>query len=236
MGLFDKLFNKSPKEIYSHADYNIIFENKLVEDIQIEQIDIGLLNVPTGQIVVCDPLAYPDWPPLTKTVPPGKYPIKIYVAKTEESGDRYAIVKLEFSPKKADKWVLAVKDNEDTSILEGNGDFFGFPVDAGLGGFFDLRAGNEYNALLDKHYEEHPDGNIYLDLFETEFKKNAHDQNDPMDIGGWINFTLPNSNLNITMFHSGYGDGLYPAYWGMTKDNEIVSLVIDFHVLLLPEE
>jgi hypothetical protein len=38
------------------------------------------------------------------------------------------------------------------------------------------------------------------------------------------------------MFQSGYGDGIYPAYWGMTNDNEIVSLVIDFFVLLLPED
>lgn len=38
------------------------------------------------------------------------------------------------------------------------------------------------------------------------------------------------------MFQSGYGDGVYPAYWGMTKNNEIISLVIDFHVLLLPDE
>jgi hypothetical protein len=235
MGIFDKLFKKKAEEIYSHADYNIIFENKIVEEIEVEQKNIGLLNIPTGQIVVCDPLVVPDALPLIKTVPIGKYPVKIYVAKTKESGDRYAIAKLEISTKKADKWVLALREGEDISTLDGNGDFFGFAVDAGLGGFFDVKAGIEYNFFIDKFIEENPNGNIYDDFFAAEFKKNARDQNDPTDYGDWVNFTLPKSDLNITMFQSGYGDGIYPAYWGMTKDNEIVSLVIDFHVLLLPD-
>jgi len=235
MDIFKRSFRKKTNEIYSHADYNILFDNKLIEDIEIEQKNIGLLNVPTGQIVVCDPLVFPNTPPLLNTVTPGKYPVIIYIAKTKESGDRYAIAKLEFSKKNADKWVLALREGEDISTLEGNGDFFGFAVDAGLGGFFDLKAGLEYLTFINKFVEEHPNGNIYDDFFAFEFKKSAKDKNDPSDYGNWVNFTLPNSDLNITMFQSGYGDGVYPAYWGMTKDDEIVSLVIDFNVLLTPE-
>jgi len=235
MELLDKLFKKNPAEIYSHADYNVIFENKFVEDTEVQLLDIGLLNVPTGQLVVCDPLVLPDAMPLSKTVKPGKYPVKIYIAKTKDSGDRYAVAKLEFHSTKADKWVLALRDGEDISTLEGNGDFFGFPVDAGLGGFFDYQAGIEYNHFIEKFYNENPNGNTYDDFFAAEFKKNALDPTNPHDYGDWINYTLPNSDLNITMFQSGYGDGIYPCYWGMTNNNEIVSLVIDFHVLLLPD-
>lgn len=228
--------NQNVKEILSPADYNEIFNNEIVEGVPVELLEIGELNVPTGQIVVCDPLVVPDMLPLSKRVKPGKYPIKIYIAKLKESGDRYAIAKLEFSETKADKWVLALRNGESINELEGNGDFFGFPVDAGLGGFFDYSTGVQYNKFLEEFIGKHPDGNIYDDFFASEFKKNAREPSNPNDYGDWVNFTIPGSELNITMFQSGYGDGVYPAYWGMTNDNEIVSLVIDFFILLLPED
>ena len=224
------------QEVLSHADYNLIFENKEVDGIAIELLEIGDLVVTSGQIVVCDPLVSPDAPPLTKIVKPGKYPIKIYIAKFKDWGDRYAIAKLEFSTHKADKWVLALRNGEDVSELNKESDFFGFPVDAGLGGFFDYQTGIEYNKFLDDFSEKNPDGNIYDDFFAAKFNENAIKPDDPSDIDDWINYQLPNSELNISMFHSGFGDGVYPAYWGMTTENKIVSLVIDFHVLLLPDE
>jgi len=233
-GLFKKKTAKKT-EILSLADYNLIFDNNEIEETPIELLEIGELNVPSGQIVVCDPLVNSQTEPLTQTVKPGKYPIKIYVAKTKESGDRYAIAKLEFSTKKARKWVMALKDEDDINELTDEADYFGFPVDAGLGGFYDFQSGIEYQKFESEFYKANPDSNIYDDFFASEFKKNAKNQNDPADYGDWINFKLPNSELNITMFHSGYGDGSYPSYWGIDENGEIVSLVIDFLVLLVPE-
>ena len=218
------------REVLSQVNYNQVFENEIVDETPIKLLEIGNLKMPTGRIVVCDPLTTSNFTPLNKTVKPGIYPVKIYVAQTKKSGERYAIAKLEFSPKKAEKWVLALHDGEDTSELKNSDDYFGFPVDAGLGGFFDYKAGLEYGKFEDQFQKDHPGGNIYDDYLAAEFKKNAKD---PKDDGDWINLKIPNFDLNITMFHSGYGDGSYPAYWGMTKNNEIVSLVIDFLVLPL---
>jgi hypothetical protein len=218
------------REVLSSVNYNQVFENKIVDETPINLLEIGDLKVPTGKIVACDPLVTINFTPFNKAVKPGIYPVKIYVAQTKTSGDRYAIAKLEFSTKKADKWVLALHDGEDTSELKNPDDYFGFPVDAGLGGFFDYKAALEYAKFEDQFQKDHPGGNIYTDYLATEFKKNA---TDPKEDGDWINLKIPNSDLNITMFRSGYGDGSYPAYWGMTKNNEIVSLVIDFLVLPL---
>ncbi|GAA4310578.1 DUF4241 domain-containing protein [Mucilaginibacter gynuensis] len=218
------------REVLSSVNYNQVFENKTVDGTLIKLLEIGNLNVPTGKIVACDPLVTVNYTPFNKTVKPGIYPVKIYIAETKESGERYAIAKLEFSSKKADKWVLALQDGEDTAELKNPDDYFGFPVDAGLGGFFDYKAGLEYGKFTDQFQKEHPNGNIYEDYLASEFKKNAKKPNEE---GDWINLKIPNSDLNITMFHSGYGDGSYPAYWGMTKNNEIVSLIIDFFVLPL---
>jgi hypothetical protein len=32
------------------------------------------------------------------------------------------------------------------------------------------------------------------------------------------------------MFGSGFGDGSYPCYWGISEDENICSLVVDFLV------
>ncbi|MEL6559534.1 MAG: DUF4241 domain-containing protein [Bacteroidota bacterium] len=223
-------------EKLSHVDYNVIFESDSVENTPIELLNIGTLNVPSGQIVVCDPLAHPSTPPLERTVDPGIYPVKIYIAKTEEAGDRYAIAKLEFSKNKAVKWVMALQVGDDITELSNELEYFGFPVDAGLGGFFDYQSGKEYQKFESDFIKANPEGNIYDDFFAAEFKKNAKVQNDSNDVGDWINFRLPSSELNISMFHSGYGDGFYPSYWGIDQNGKVVSLVIDFLVLLVPEE
>ena len=223
-------------EILSHTDYNIFFESKLVDGVPVEVLDLGMLEVPTGELVACDPLAYPDIPPFEIKVSPGSYPVKIYVAKTPDSGDRYALAKLELNEGKAVKWVLALREGEDINELKEKGDFFGFPVEAGLGGFFDLKAGLLYGNFVNEFMQANPQGNIYDDFFAREFKKNAILQEDPNDIGDWINFEIPGTGLNLTMFHSGYGDGTYPCYWGIDEQGNPVSLVIDFFVLLLPEE
>ncbi len=226
---------KKKTEILSKVDYNIIFNNNAVEGIPVQLFEIGDLNVPTGKLVVCDPLAPYNIKPLSRSVSIGKYPIKIYIAKTKDSGDRYAVAKLEFSNKRAAKWVLATREGEDINNLKEN-EFFGFPVDAGVGGFMDYKSFLKYEDFADDFMKKTSTGNIYDDFFAKEFKKNAIDQNDPHDIGDWINFKLPKSDLNITMFHSGYGDGFYPAYWGIDKNEDVTSLVIDFFVLLSPED
>jgi hypothetical protein len=77
--------------------------------------------------------------------------------------------------------------------------------------------------------EENPQRDVYNDFIAPEFEKNAIDFNNPNDIGDRLNFYLPNRpELNVIMFHSGYGDGRYPCYWGIAEDESICSLVVDF--------
>ena len=226
-------YHSDTMEVLSFVNYNLILDSKTLNKVAIEEFPIGMLQVPSGNIVVCDPLVMPDTKPLLRRVKPGAYPVKLYIAKLKDAGDRYALAKLEFQHKRADKWVLATSEGDNVSELNGKDEYFGFPVDAGLGAFFDYESGKAYNSFSTQFDKEHVAGNIYDDLLANEFKKNANKQ-DPKDAGNWTNFKIPRSNLNIMMFQSGFGDGNYPAYWGMTNSNEVVSLVIDFQVLDLP--
>ncbi len=221
----------------SHADYNVIFRSTVVDEMPVERMRLTELYVPTGEIVATDPLVVPDLKPFTRRVPPGTDPVDLYIAQTPQSGPRIAIAVLTFCEGTAARFELALKEGETLNELEKPGDFFGFPVDAGLGAFYDQQTSILYRKFTDEFYAKSPDGNIYDDFFADKFKANALNPDDPNDVGNWLDFHLPDSPMhNIAMFSSGYGDGVYPAYWGIGADGKLVNLVIDFHVLLLPDE
>jgi hypothetical protein len=130
--------------IYSRIDYNQYFDNPIVGNTILEHIHLGNLYLPTGKIIACDPLVgLGDRKPFTKKVLPGCYHVVACIAKTEESGDRYALVKLEFSKSRAVKWEMALIEGQDAIKLEDDW-FFGFPVDVGLGCFSDLETQEWY--------------------------------------------------------------------------------------------
>ena len=233
MNIFRNIFGKTGKSIkLARCNYNEYFDKNEFTGTPLKFLSLGEVSLPTGQIIVCDPLAhFYNSLPLDRKVKPGKYPIIVCIAKTEDSGDRYAIVKLEFSKEKASEFHLATTEGQDVKELKHDDEFFGFPVDAGLGCFMDTETRKFYNEFDDNFMKQNPAGNLYDDLLADEFKKNA-DLNNPTDIGDWLNFSLPNKpELNIVMFHSGFGDGVYPSYWGLTTKGEICSLIVDFCVL-----
>ena len=236
MNLFNNLFggkNKNTAKVKNSViDYNQYFSNANFNNTPLVLLALGEVNITTGKIIACDPLVcLCDTLPFTKTVLPGKYPVTACIAKTEKSGDRYAAVKLAFTNENAIRWEMAVVAGQDIAELKEDDEYFGFPVDAGLGCFCDAEAQNLYNQFEENFMQKNPEGNIYDDFFAAEFKKNALNQNSHDDIGDWLNFYLPNKpGLNVIMFHSGYGDGMYPSYWGITTEEKICSLVIDFQV------
>ncbi len=235
MNIFSTIFGKKSEQKVrlSNHNYNDFFDKNEFNGTPLTYLSLGDVSIPTGQIIVCDPLVYfHDSLPLVRKVKPGKYPVTVCLAKTKNSGNRYAVVKLEFSKSIASKWELATVDGQDISDLKDEDDFFGFSVDAGLGSFMDLQTRHYFKEFDDSFMKQHPNGNIYTDLFAGEFKKNAIEPNNPLDAGDWINFYLPNKpELNVVMFHSGFGDGVYPSYWGIDNDGEICNLIVDFGVL-----
>ena len=220
------------KTVLSNRDYNEYFEKSNYKETELILLPLGKLAVPTGEIIACDPLAhFYHSTPFNKSIQPGQHPVIACIGRTEDLGYRYAVVKLEILKTKAVKWELAIVDGQDVNELNED-DFFGFPVDAGLGCFMDLKTKELFNIFNDDFFIKNPDENIYDDFFAAEFKKNAMDQNDPGDAGDWLNFYLPNQpDLNVIIFQSGYGDGVYPCYWGIDENGEICSLIADFNVL-----
>jgi hypothetical protein len=229
--MFRKLFGqKNDTKLLSELNYAELFIAGEIDGIETELLDIGKLSIPSGKIIAADPLVYlSDSIPFNRNIKPGEYDVIVSVARSAEMGERYAAVMTRFTDTDAVRWEMALTDRNNVSELKHEGDYFGFPVDAGLGCFCDVETQKLFNEFVDSFYAKSPEANIYDDFFASLFKKNAREQDNPEDIGDWLNFSIPGHPAhNIIMFHSGFGDGSYPCYWGIDAKGKINSLVADF--------
>jgi hypothetical protein len=213
-----------------HSKLDEYFTKDKIFGKNIHILNIGSVNFPTGNIIVVDPLMYleRDSKPFFTKVPIGVFPLTIAVVEVEQDHYRYAAVKVDFNGNKVDYFVEALRGNENFEDFK-EGDFFGFNVDAGLGTIADVKTKEAYCDFVEEWEKKNPNKEIYDDLlakeFENSYKKNPKYQRKD---GDWINYKIPQTNLTIPMFQSGFGDGTYPVYFGYDKDNNICQAIIEF--------
>jgi hypothetical protein len=169
--------------------------------------------------------------PFSRTVEPDKYPVYIYMAEIDKLHHRIAYAKIKFRPEEATKWILALTDDltkEELDELDED-EFYGFPVESGLACFLDEETNTEFIARINELMEKNPESNYYDDALADEFREYSGKNVFSRDLGDW-NDHRPNkeSDNNIIMFASGWGDGYYPAYWGLNENGDTIELVIDF--------
>lgn len=213
-------------------DYEIYFD--LEDDIhnnELVEIHIGELNLPTGRIIAADPFFTDAQQPFARTVEPDKYPVFIYMAEIDEHHHRVAYAKIKFRPEPAKKWILAVTEDlthEELNDL-GEDEFYGFPVESGLAAFLDAETNEALTAKMERLQDEKPESNYYDDELAEEFREYSGKNQFSRALGDWNNhYPDKESDNNVIMFASGWGDGYYPAYWGLNDDGETIELVIDF--------
>jgi hypothetical protein len=208
------------------TDLETYFISKEILGQKMETMKIGNVSLPSGKIVVRDPLVYlsSDEKPYFIQAPKGNFPVTVAVVKSEDWGDRYAVVKVEFTKEKPVVYpeaLIGIEDLEDVT----EDDFFGFSVDAGLGCITDA----EVLPFVDQFVAETEVDNVYDDYFADIFAQSYRDFPDNQrDAGDWINWTVPNTDYQIPMFASGFGDGSYPVYFAYDANNEICGLYIQF--------
>ncbi|MFD2603830.1 DUF4241 domain-containing protein [Flavobacterium suzhouense] len=198
---------------------------------ELTEIHIGDVNLPTGKIIVADPFFSLEQRPFSRTVIPDKYPVYIFMANIDALHHRIAYAKIKFRPEDASKWILALTDdltNEELNEL-GDDEFYGFPVESGLACFLDEETNTQFNAKMDELQDKNPESNYYDDVLSEEFIKYSGKNNFSRDLGDWNDHhPIADSDNNIIMFASGWGDGYYPAYWGLNENGDTVELVVDF--------
>jgi hypothetical protein len=180
----------------------------------------GSLRVTSGKIVACDPMVQPDRQAFVRQVPsPGTFPVDVL------HDDSHALAVLWLRERAlcaaADlHWEAALLADEAVDELKED-EFFGYPVDAGLGCFMDADAASAM-AERDASRAADPHFNYYDGVLSGEMGSESIANHYPLG---------PDTRNNIVIFRSGWGDGAYPSYWALDANDEPVALVTDFMII-----
>ena len=212
------------------TDLDAHFTEKVIGNREVDVLDIGAVHFPSGTIFACDPLVeLEDTPPFIQTIPAGTYPVKICVVPSEKYGDRYACVKVEVSREKPVRYELGMVGNEDLDEELGEDEYFGFGVDAGMGCVADIQTQAAFKTYWAKRLEEDPDIDPYNDLFCDLLEENAKAcPKYQLSHGDWLNWTVPDTDCNLPIFASGWGDGYYPVYFGYDAKGKVCAVYVRF--------
>ena len=187
----------------------------------LERLDAGSLPLPAGRVAVMDPLVNPDRPPLARAVPPGTHPVTLIVTPSQW---RVALAVLRLEPQTPVRFELATLLGQDPATLAPD-EFFGFPVDAGMAAF----ASDDYGDAIARRIAREQVDDPGFEYFNTSPEHAVvfgldYDQ-------AFADRPIPEERVRAILFSSGWGDGVYPAWWGLDADDRAVALVIDFFVL-----
>lgn len=205
-------------------------ESQFVKSENRYYLTVGEIDCPTGSIIAADPLAYllgtHYAPVLNERVPAGKYPVEVSICRQNDIGIRMCTAKLKIRDGKIVKYKKAAA-TDTTAIKYGDGFLEGFPVDAGMISFCDVKVAEEYRAFLDKWYEANPEGNHYDDYFASFFDESYKElpayQREGGDFIEWVN---PDTGNKMVMIASGFGDGFYNCYYGYDSEGRLCQIIV----------
>lgn len=214
----------------NHFEHNYNLNGQMGAEELIE-IHIGDVNLPTGRIIAADPFFTEEQLPFSRTVIPDKYPVYIYVSQMDDVHHRIAYARIKFRPEEATRHILALTEDitqEEINELSEE-EFFGFAVESGLACFMDAETNESLISRMDEVQEKDEEANYYDEVLAEEFREYSGKNQFSRELGDW-NDHHPDaeSDNNVIMFASGWGDGYYPAYWGLNEAGDTVELTIDF--------
>ena len=173
--------------------------------------DAARLVLPTGRLVAADAPDLPAAKPFKTTFPIGEHPVVLTVARYEDKDERIAAARVVFAKGAVTSW----EEANPALIL----------VDSGTAAFCDVAVVRDLSGLVKK------DQKAFLKRIETTIDANYRDTR------SLANLRLTGrSGPNVIACSSGFGDGGYGAYLGYDPKHHLLSLLLDFGLLLTQEE
>ncbi len=213
---FDPAKISSNLGVFTQASSSLS-ERRLIE------VPIGELTLPDGKLVSLDPLVQPEKKPFTRVVEPGSYPVSFIRSASEHSRPAFLVIR--FSQAQVKKFEIATIEGQDVATLKDD-EFFGIGVDAGIAGFANAGYGAA-RAKFEAAEQEKP-GSQYSNYYDDVIA-NAMPGKEADEFA--VDHPLKGEDGAAAMTQAGWGDGYYPTFWGLDKDNKPVLAFIEFFVI-----
>jgi hypothetical protein len=209
----------APNQRHIEIAFSSLSLSQYGKPVEFQCREIGHLLVTSGALAASDPFVSPNPPPYTQAIPAGRYPVSVAIACFgEERDERVAFARVGLSSLPVVSWTMALTDDQSPAALEHDG-YFGYGVDAGTGCFMDPVAGQLLAARMDREDEYF---NAILDEMQRTYRHTR----------SWLDWRpSPEHAANIICFSSGWGDGLYPSFFGFSSQGQLCSLLTDFLIL-----
>ncbi|WP_395091477.1 DUF4241 domain-containing protein [Vaginella massiliensis] len=230
------LLDQKKDFLQAPIDLDKYFSQDEVAGYALNVVEMGEFTSTSGKLVAVDPLGFvitEESEAFFENAPVGIF--KTYASfitldhpEEEEKAHLIASYKIQFSDEKPTHYREALRGNEDLASLQED-EYFGFNTDSGLAAIFDQDAFPQITAQIDKIENKSEEANLYDDYFEALFKENLKANPEMQsEEGDWINWSVPESNYHFPIFQAGFGEGVYPVYFGYNDKNEIVALYVHF--------
>lgn len=190
--------------------------------VDIAALMLGTLDIPSGQLAAGDGMRL-DGGSFARTVPAGRYPVQVVVARYADDSERVAFAQVKFTDRAANRWNNAIFQGDDAEPLAED-ELSGYEVESGLGSLFEVQALRAYGQEF-----------VQSPRLRQELEQVLRRNRRPSWSWAWVR-TPVGSGVLVS---SGEGAGFYGSYWGQDASGAIVSLVTDFDLLGwagLPEE
>lgn len=219
-------FAQVKRQLDCGIDLETYFAKKEIGGIRTDTVELGTVNFPTGRVIACDPcVGLGECRPYIQTVPAGKYPVSLCV---ELNFEKCACVRVKISEGTPVRYEMAMHGSENLDGLE-DGDFFGFCVDAGMACIADEKAQREFvkywNKRLEKEQDIDPYNDLFCDVLEESCAGNPRYQSEG---GSWALWQIPGTDCGIPVFYAGWGDGVYPVYFGYDAGGRVCGIYVLF--------
>ena len=188
---------------------------------------IAELNLPTGDLVACDPFCLYTPVAFVPRVEPGRYPVSVAVAEYESKDERVALAILRLAEYQPVRWEMATSATHgpNFNIFAPHG-IYKYSVDYACGSFMDLKTAQVLAMLMN---EKEPDlTDPSCDLMNGWLNRiNELMARTYVNTWSWANVDVETKEeLNMVVFSSGIGDGAYTSYWGYDAHERLACLVL----------
>jgi outer membrane protein assembly factor BamB len=172
------------------------------DDLHLTERRIGTIHLPTGMIVVCDPVTDLHDRPLDRKVKAGDHPVIAGIVRMN-GDERVAWLEIRLSDDPVVSWESAAD---------------AFVVDSGTAALLSVESAT---CLVTSPDSEEEFGERVEDQMNASYGSGQR----------WAGIdVLGRKNIDVIVTESGYGDGQYQCDWGMNRGGRPVRLRLDFGI------